>query len=69
MSEPCANCRQPAFVRAGWPVSGVGWQEADYCQTCMVEIHDRMAGAISSLALPTYTLGPVGHDIHREHYA
>lgn len=62
--DKCANChRSPAYIRAGWAVTGVGWQEDDYCQTCMTLIHDKMKDGMSSGALPPYSLGPVGKNI------
>lgn len=58
-SFSCANCQKLADMRAGWSVTGQGWQEADYCKACLAATWEKAKNAVAM------TFGPVGVSIWR----
>lgn len=55
-----ANCTNPVFVRVGWGENGHPAKEADLCEVCAQDLHERSKGAIAMLGMPSLTFGPPG---------
>jgi len=60
----CVQCQKKATVRAGWMVTGQGWQEADYCDPCMRAAWEKAKSAVASNKSPPWSFGPAGIPIH-----
>lgn len=55
-----AYCENAAFVRVGWAENGHPAKEADLCEVCAQDLHERSKGGIALGEMPSLTFGRPG---------